>query len=1626
MSAYSSQFYAASSNLSDRTEIAFIDPSVVDYESLRSHIEVIVLDRDRDGILQISEVLAQRREITAIHLVSHGVSGAIFLGTARLCPETIGMYSRSLIRWSEALSKDAELLIYGCEVAQESRGMALMQQLSELTGMKIAASATKTGWADLGGNWELEVRIGEVRADLAFDEEVRSRYRSVLASEPEPVASDVAYNTPRNLANVNGILYFAATNSGTGIELWKVDSVTGRATLVSDIVSGSTGSSPQNLTDVNGTLYFSATNGTSVGANGRELWRINPATAQAERVTDINPNVGNSNPQSLTNVNGTLYFLATNASNATELWRVNPTNGQADRVESETLSYSNPASLVNVSGTLYFSATNSTTGTELWRVDPSTGKASLAKDIALNASNSNPQFLTNVNGILYFAATNGASGDKLWRFDPTTSEATLVTDSNSSAGNVNPQSLTNVNGTLYFTATNGTNGRELWRVDPATGTASMVQDIHPTGNSIPQSLTNVNGTLYFTATNGTNGRELWRVDPATGTASMVQDIHPTSNSNPQSLTNVNGTLYFSADDGTNGLELWQVDPTTAAASLVKNLASGSAGATIANLINVNGILYFSANNGTGDRLWRFVPPPPLAVDLNGADSGNNFTTSFTENGTTTLTSSTLIITNRDSLIDGAAVTITNFVAGQDELLFTNQNGITGSFVNGQLTLTGTASIANYEAALKSIVYRNNSDQPITTVRQIEFVLRDDTRTSAIATTTLNITAVNDDPVLIAPTTQAIAAGGSTAISGISITDVDANNAIPLTVTVSAGTGTLSLGSTTGIVFVVGDGIEDSSFTIRGSLADLNSVLASLSHRSTTSEADTISITVNDNGNGDSGVAPRSANRSMTLVPPIVLDLNGAASGRNFSATYAENSTSTLTSPDLTINSFTGEVDGATITIANFIDGQDELLFINQNGITGSFANGRLTLSGTASIANYQTALRSIIYRNLSDNPNLSDRQIEFVLQDDSRTSTPVITTLQIRAENDAPLLDAPGSQAVTANESTAIAGITISDVDASNSIPLTVILSAGSGTISLGTISGISFITGDGTNDQSFSIRGSLDRLNAALASLSYRSGASTSDTISITVNDNGNGDNGITAFSVGRSIVVTVGNVVEGTSADESFALTLRTDQLNARGGNDTVDALFDQVLQNDLINGGNGTDRFILRRGNAPLTVNPANNDQISGISGLVVRNFEEFDFSQYAGLISFIGTSSRDWFVGSLSNDRVTMDYSQIQQNDRFIGGEGRDRFVLNNGTAMITVDMSNVETQITNVPGLIIRNFEEFDFQGYAGAITFSGTGSSDSVWGGAGNDRLDGSSGNDFLSGGAGTNTLIGGFGNDTYVVQSATDSIVELSGQGIDQIVASVSFTLSANVENLTLTGSDSINGIGNDLANNLTGNAGNNRLTGGAGDDTLDGSLGADILIGGLGNDSYVVDNLLEQVIEALNQGTDSVSSSVNWTLGDNIENLTLTGTAQNGTGNALSNQLSGNNESNTLIGLAGNDILRGLGGADILIGGQGNDTIDVGTDRVIDVVVYAAGNGRDTILNFRRGEGGDQLRVDSSMNIDVVDNGVTTTLFLRDQMAGFGRGTQLMILSGASGFTSSNINQNLAIGNQATFFFA
>jgi len=520
--------------------------------------------------------------------------------------------------------------------------------------------------------------------------------------------------------------------------------------------------------------------------------------------------------------------------------------------------------------------------------------------------------------------------------------------------------------------------------------------------------------------------------------------------------------------------------------------------------------------------------------------------------------------------------------------------------------------------------------------------------------------------------------------------------------------------------------------------------------------------------------------------------------------------------------------------------------------------------------------------------------------------------------------------------------------------------------------------------------------------------------------------------------------NTFTGTNGQDIIAGLGRNDILNGLDGDDTF--LYTVGDGRDTIDGGTGNDTLnILGTENSESLSVVFNGTPVSIIAGGTVTNVESITVDLLGGIDTlFYGSTTSDLTINL--NTGVASGFTAIANIENVTGGFGNDIITGNSGNNILRGEFGNdtldggLGADVLN-GGLgndtyIVDNINDtlFDSGGtdtvlssidwnLAGSTLENLTLTGNSNINGTGNglqNVIIGNSGNNILNGGSNADTLAGGAGNDTYIVDNLNDVVNELADEGIDTILSSVTRTLDANVENLTLTGGSTINGTGNELNNIITGNSRNN---------ILDGGVGADALIGGLGNDTYIIDNLSDSITEELNQGTDLVKSSVSWTLGENLENLTLTGSANiDGTGNSVNNVITGNDGNNTLSGGFGNDSLTGGLGADTLVGGFGNDTLFLGlNDGASDRVVYSLGDGSDVVHQFLLGLGGDLLQFNNIAAVDVRTVGGNTQFRLGDGVtgnAGFANGSLLLTLNGVTGFTSSNINDNILAGSIPTTF--
>lgn len=366
---------------------------------------------------------------------------------------------------------------------------------------------------------------------------------------------------------------------------------------------------------------------------------------------------------------------------------------------------------------------------------------------------------------------------------------------------------------------------------------------------------------------------------------------------------------------------------------------------------------------------------------------------------------------------------------------------------------------------------------------------------------------------------------------------------------------------------------------------------------------------------------------------------------------------------------------------------------------------------------------------------------------------------------------------------------------------------------------------------------------------------------------------------------------------------------------GNALANQITGNIAANDL-DGGAGADTMAGGLGNDTYHVD-SSGDRVWEMDGQgvdLVFSGVDFTLGRYIENLTLLGTAQKG--IGNEAGNEITGNavantLDGAAGADTLRGGDGDDTYVVDDARDQ-TIEVAgqgSADLVRASISWTLAAEVEKL--------VLTSGT-----AIRGIGNaldNQITGSTGANWLDGDTGADTMSGGEGNDTYVVNSADDVVVERAGEGADVVRSSITLTLSANVEELVLTGADAIDGTGNALSNRLTGNGAAN---------ILDGGLGADIMKGGAGDDVYRVDNIKDEVAESLDAGRDRVEATVSFSLGANVEDLTLTGAnALVGNGNEAGNLIIGSAAANRLDGRSGNDTLAGGEGRDVLVGGSGAD---------------------------------------------------------------------------------------------------
>ena len=830
-------------------------------------------------------------------------------------------------------------------------------------------------------------------------------------------------------------------------------------------------------------------------------------------------------------------------------------------------------------------------------------------------------------------------------------------------------------------------------VTSVDGTASQIIDVTING-------TNDGATITGTATGAVT-------EDGTLTASGTLTAHDVDTGEnhfqavaPAALAGTYGSFTFNELTGA-----WDYTLNNAAA----NVQALTATAVVHDTLTVTSV------DGTASQI--------IDVTINGTNdapvlNANGGSLSNTENQAAAAIDTALTASDVDSAnLTGATVSITgNFVSGQDVLGFTTQNGITGSYVaaTGILTLSGTATVAQYQAALESVTYFNSSDNPSGATRTISYQVDDGqaaNHAGNIVTSTVSVTPVNDAPTAAAPAsysaTEQVAVSLKSA--SLSVSDVDGGSGNE-TLTLSVAEGTLTAAAGNSGATVSGSG--SASLTVSGTLAQINSFLGSgtaststLSYSDNTdtpSASTTLSLSINDNGNtGTGGSLTGGASSTInitavndapaltaTAVSPTFTEAAGlgtqAAAVSVFSGANANTIESGQTIKGLTFT-VGGVVDGANDKIV--VDGTAVTLGANSSGTTAT--NGMsytvTIVSGTATVALTKTAgvstsaintlVNGITYQDTNlDNPTAGSRTFTLTsIQDSGGTANGGVDTTSLSIASNVtvvPVNDAP----------TTVADIVFTNVGTSAAvvIPDWALLAndtdPDSTTLSVTNISNVIGASGSGATHTAGNVTFNDNGILGGSFDYQTSDGSLSGAAATVTITNNANSNNAIITGTAGNDIMIGGGNATNvtlsgGSGNDIIIAASNNKNTSIGGAGNDVILLAFggngsnSTTITGDASAAQSGTDSdtllIINQTGTGTaidLSVTGTNNEDLTSGDNATVTGFENVDASRATLAVTLTGSSGVNKLIGGTAANSI----KGLGGADVLTGGGGADIF------------------------------------------------------------------------------------------------------------------------------------------------------------------------------------------------------------------------------------------------------------------------------------------------------------------------------------------------------------------------------
>ena len=1111
-----------------RREIVFVDAAVPDAQALidalraqrpaHAEIEIVAIRTDADALSQIDAVLQGEHGLDAVHIISHGDAGRLWIGNGLIDESTLLARQGAFGAWRGALSAQADLLLWGCDVAAGAQGESFIARFAQLTGADVAASTDATGHPSLGGDWSLEAHTGEVAGQAALGASFQAQWVGLLPSYQQfthytgqsEISSTAhwgqtfTHTSGGGTYSVNQVSLALKRDAGAPAQSITVElrsswngGVLGSATVNSTVLGTSFAMvdlsfSGMVLTD--GTAYtlrvrsdspagavYLGTNPSGGYAGGTKL-DVNGAVLGGEdlafRVASIQgPTVDASSSVATDGVVSVNLAHTTSGSNRLMLVSV-ATDPHGERASAVTYDGVN----LSLFGVEELAGNHSRV--EIWSlVAPSTGTNNVVVTMTGTAYRGVAVGVMTYNGVnqtaplLDFGSASGSSAAAAVSVASAQNDFVFaVVHSHSGTGAVPGAGQTEYWDVISDQSNGGASGQpgassvtSSWTVDNGDWSAAAVS-IQADSQTTMTLATTVVKDAYIEQSNPTSNhgslasmvvdRKLGGLQRALvqfDLSALAANAVIVSAALKLEASAIGGALNLSVyqlqqswteagvtwNESSSGVN-WSVAGgafnataldtfSTAAAGMHRWDVTSLAQAWVAGTQQNHGLMVASADGGGNltvsynsregafDPVFEivyFVPnTAPIATNLSAAET-------YTEDSSRNLID--IVIADPDPADTiTATLTLSSSAAGSLNTGTAGAATSTYSPVTGVWSASGVLADVNSLLAALTFTPASNYHGNFSIATSVS----DGAALAASGSKAMIGTAVNDAPVATnLSAVEAYNEDTSVNLINIVVSDVDSAN-ITATLTLSdPGAGGLLL-ATSGAVsstYVAGTGV----WTASGALADVNTLLAGVTYLPAAhyNASFTIATRIGDD------VAPALTGTKVVTGTPV----NDAAQITTTGSTlaYSENGAALTLDTGLLV----GDVDnshlaGATITIAaNFASGQDVLAFSNQNGISGSWnvGTGVLTLTGSATVTHYQTALRSITYVNTSDDPGTAVRTVAFLVNDGSTNSAAATRDISVTAVNDAPLLGTSGSILAYAENDAAMAvdsGLTLADTD---------------------------------------------------------------------------------------------------------------------------------------------------------------------------------------------------------------------------------------------------------------------------------------------------------------------------------------------------------------------------------------------------------------------------------------------------------------------------------------------------------------------------------------------------------------------------------------------------------------------